>query len=163
LLSTARDPDEQAAAEKCAHTLLAALCGAHIFTNAGFLANDEYISPAQVVIDNEIVEHVRHVIEGLCFGKKEMALSAIREVIQNGSNFIEHETTIQNYRSAAWDPSLFSHIMVKASGDKPVPSVWERAREQARKYIRAGDFVIPESDRKILDSIYRRVEEQVIQ
>jgi trimethylamine:corrinoid methyltransferase-like protein len=158
LLTTAREPDEQAAAEKCAHTLLAAVAGARIFTNAGFLAVDEYISPAQTVIDHEIVQYVRQVIRGMLTDEQAKALPAIHEVSLGNGNFLEHETTFQHCRDAAWDPPLFTHIGLKAAEIRKIPSLWERASSIARKHISAADYILGESDRNILKRIYQRVE-----
>jgi trimethylamine:corrinoid methyltransferase-like protein len=158
LLTTAREPDEQAAAEKCAHTLLAGLAGARIFTNAGFLAVDEYISPAQVVIDHEIVQYVRQILAGLPVEDKTLALAAIRQVGPGRGNFLEHDTTLHHFREAAWDPALFSHIGLKASTRRDTPPLWTRARQMARQHIAAADYVLPESDRHLLERIYRKAE-----
>jgi trimethylamine:corrinoid methyltransferase-like protein len=158
LLTTAREPDEQAAAEKCAHTLAAALAGARIFTNAGFLAVDEYISPAQVVVDHEIVEYVQHVIAGLSVDDKAMGIESIREVASGNGNFLEHETTLRCFREANWDPSLFTHIGLKSTHGRRMAALWERARSTAQQHIKAADYVLPESDRIILDQIFRREE-----
>jgi trimethylamine:corrinoid methyltransferase-like protein len=158
LLTTAREPDEQAAAEKCAHTLAAALVGARIFTNAGFLAVDEYISPAQTVIDHEIVQYVRRVIDGLAVDDGAMAVEVVQNVSLGDRNFLEHETTLRHFRDANWDPSLFTHLGLKSTQSKKTPALLERAQRIAKKHIAAADYVLPESDRLILDQIYRRVE-----
>ncbi len=162
LLTTAREPDEQAAAEKCSHTLLAALLGFRIFTNAGFLSDDDYLSPVQVIIDHEIVQYVRHVVEGIACDEQTMALEAIREVVASGGNFIEHVSTLRGFRQAAWDPPLFAHIGRKAQGAQAAPPLLERARNKARQLIRAGDYVLPEAERRILERIYQRVAQRVM-
>lgn len=154
LLTTAHEPDEQAASEKASHTLLAALAGARIFTNGGFLAVDSYVSPAQMVIDHEIVEYVKHVIGGICVDDEAMALSAIQEVTGGNTDFIMHDSTYKHFREAAWYPDLFTHVAYSTAN---LP-LMERARDRARQLIRAGDFVLPESDRSTLDKIYRRVQ-----
>lgn len=157
LLTTATQPDEQAAAEKSMHTLLAALAGARIFTNAGFLAVDDYVSAAQVVIDCEIVQHIRHLLKGLPTGDEALALAATREVSLGNRNFLEHETTLQHFRQA-WDPTLFTHVGLRVSERRGMPPLWERAGQIARQHIKRADYVLPESDRAILEKIYRRIE-----
>lgn len=157
LLTTAREPDEQAAAEKAAHTLLAALAGFRTFTNGGLLANDEYVSPVQLLIDREIVDYVSKVIEGVADDDRALGLDVIREVVMQGGGFIEHESTLRHFRETAWDPPLFSHIALKAASEESrVPPLATRALEKAKKHIAAGDYVLPESDRRALEAIYRR-------
>jgi trimethylamine:corrinoid methyltransferase-like protein len=153
LLTTAREPDEQAASEKGLHTLLAALAGFKIFTNGGFLANDEYISPLQLVIDREIVDYVSVVMKGVADDDRALELDAIREVVQAGGGFIEHETTLKYCREVAWDPPLFSHIGFKGALD--VPPLAVRALDKAKRHISAGDYILPEPDRHILEAIYQ--------
>ncbi len=162
LLTTAREPDEQAAAEKASHTLLAALAGFRMFTNAGFLSDDDYLSPIQLVIDREIVDYVGVVMKGVADDDSALALDAIREVAQGAGGFIEHETTLRHFRENAWDPPLFSHIGLKASsGARPVPPLAERAREKAQQCIAAGDYVLPEPDRRVLAAIYHQAAQRL--
>jgi trimethylamine:corrinoid methyltransferase-like protein len=157
LLTTAREPDEQAAAEKASHTLLAALLGFQIFTNAGFLATDEYISPLQLVIDREIVDYISVIMKGIADDERALGLEAIREVVQAGGNFIEHHTTLDYHRETTWEPPLFSHLGLKAtSGERKTPSLATRASEKAKQTIAAGDYVLSEHDRCILNAMYRR-------
>lgn len=158
LLTTARQPDEQAAVEKSTHTLLAALAGARIFTNAGFLAVDDYISAAQIVVDYEIVQHVWRLLQGLPVDDEALAARAIREVSLGNRNFLEHETTLQNYRQASWDPPLFTRIGLKVAERRRTPSLEERARQIARQHISAGHYVLGEADRNILQRLYQQAE-----
>jgi trimethylamine:corrinoid methyltransferase-like protein len=157
LLTTAREPDEQAAAEKASHTLLAALLGFHIFTNAGFLATDEYISPLQLVIDREIVDYTSVIMKGIADDERALGLEAIREVVQAGGNFIEHHTTLDYHRETTWEPPLFSHLGLKAtSGERKTASLAARAIEKAKQTIAAGDYILSQHDRCILDAMYQR-------
>ena len=161
LLTTARQPDEQAAAEKSTHTLLAALAGARIFTNAGFLAVDDYISAAQIVVDHEIVQHVWQVLQGLPIDDQALAAGVISEVALGDRNFLEHETTLQNYRQSSWDPSLFTRIGLKVAERRKTPSLEERARQIARQHIAAADYVLGEADRNILQRLYQQAENKL--
>ncbi len=156
LLTTAHEPDEQAAAEKASHTLLAALAGARMFTNAGFLAVDYYVSPVQMVIDREIVDYVRHVVAGVPVDEAALAVSVIGEAALSGGDYLGHPSTLQNFRAAAWDPPLFTHVGYSAGGGTKNRPLLERAQAAARSHIAAGDYVLGERDRALLDAIFRR-------
>jgi trimethylamine:corrinoid methyltransferase-like protein len=158
LLTTAHELDEQAAAEKASHTLLAALAGARMFTNAGFLAIDNYVSPVQMVIDHEIVAYVQHVISGLQLDEQALGTAVIEEVVGSGSDFLGHNSTHANFRTQAWYPDLFEHVNYPGQDAEKRASLLERARAIAQDLIYRGDYVLPESERAILDSIYRRAE-----
>jgi trimethylamine:corrinoid methyltransferase-like protein len=161
LLTTARDPDAQAAAEKASHTLLAALLGASVVTNAGLLSVDDYISPIQMVIDHEIVEYAARVRQGSPVDDEAMGVETIREVVSGASSFIEHETTYVNFRTVAWYPEVFRHLGFKGAAQKGIPSLAEQARQRAVELINQADAVLPESQRAVLEAIYRDAEHRL--
>lgn len=161
LLTGAKEPDAQAAAEKGMHTLAAALAGAHIFTNAGLLAVDEIYSAEQVVIDYEIVQYVRRVVEGIEYTPETLALEAIREVGPGGS-FLEHETTVRYCRTAFWLPALFEHSNLISWQEGQVGAVRERARAIARQRVANHDYRAPVHVRKELERIYRKASQEIL-
>jgi trimethylamine--corrinoid protein Co-methyltransferase len=156
LLTCSKQPDAQAAAEKSAHTLAAALMGARMFTSAGLLAVDEIYSAEQVVIDYEIVEHARRVCQGCEFTEETMAVAAIEEVALGAGNFLGHETTLANYREATWNPTLFVHNTLRQWQDKGMPELVGQARQIAVKRIAQGDYVLDAEARRDLDALYER-------
>jgi hypothetical protein len=114
-----------------------------------------------MVIDREIVDYVGKVVDGPADdeldGLLSASLCAVREVAAGKGSFIEHETTLRHFRKLAWDPPLFSHLRLKTAAGAPrTPSLAERARLAAQQYIAAGDTILPEPDRRILETIYRR-------
>ena len=159
LLTTAKLPDAHAAAEKSAHTLAAALLGARIFTNAGLLAVDDIYSAEQVVIDYEIVQYVRRVCQGFEFDEEALAIAAIEEV-GPGGNFLGHDTTLQHYREATWDPALFTHSTLQQWQGKGGPELAARARQIARQRIAGQDYILPTEKRRDLDAIYQRAQRE---
>ncbi|MHB9033357.1 MAG: trimethylamine methyltransferase family protein, partial [Anaerolineae bacterium] len=160
LLTTAKLPDAHAAAEKSAHTLAAAMAGARIFTNAGLLAVDDIYSPEQAVIDYEIVQYARRVCQGFAFNDEVLAAAAIEE-IGPGGNFLGHDTTLQQYRAATWDPSLFTHSSLHQWQGSGSPELAERARQMARERIARQDYVLDADRRRELDRIYKRAERDI--
>lgn len=158
LLTTSKQPDAHAAAEKAAHTLAAAFAGARIFTCAGLLAVDEVFSAEQLVIDHEIVQHVRRVCQGFEFSDETLAVPAIEEV-GVGGNFLGHDTTIAHYRSATWEPDLFRHTTLRQWQERGSPDLAAQARQVARERIAQQDYVLEADRRRELDRIYRRAAE----
>jgi trimethylamine--corrinoid protein Co-methyltransferase len=154
LLTNSKLPDAQAAAEMGAHTLAAALAGARIFTSAGLLAVDEIFSAEQVVIDCEIVQYARRVVEGFEFSEDALGVTAIQEV-GIGGHFLDHPTTIQKFRTACWMPELFEHTMLGYWKDHGSVSIRERARQIARKRIAAHRYKLPIEVQRELDRIWR--------
>jgi trimethylamine--corrinoid protein Co-methyltransferase len=155
LLTTAKLPDAHAAAEKSAHTLAAALLGARIFTNAGLLAVDDIYSAEQVVIDYEIVQYARRVCQGFEFSEETLAIPAIEEV-GPGGNFLGHDTTLEHYRAATWDPALFTHNSLPQWQSKGGPELAAQARQIARERIAGQDYILAPEKRRDLDAIFQR-------
>jgi trimethylamine--corrinoid protein Co-methyltransferase len=156
LLTSAKWPDAHAAAEKSAHTLAAALMGARIFINAGLLSVDEIYSAEQVVIDYEIVQHVKRVCEGFDITDETLAAGVIEEVALGAGNYLAHPTTLEHFRKATRDPSLFTHSTMRQWLDKGMPDVIGQARKIAKKRIAQHDYLLDAETRRELDGIYAR-------
>jgi trimethylamine--corrinoid protein Co-methyltransferase len=157
LLTTAQLPDAQAAAEKSAHTLAAALGGARIFTCAGLLAVDEIFSPEQLVIDNEIVQYVERVCRGFEVTEETLAADTIIEV-GLGGNYLRHRSTRDHHRRLTWDPELFTHLSLSQWQGSGSRQIADRARGIARDAIAAHDYELPREQRRALEAIYRHAE-----
>ncbi|HQK92303.1 MAG TPA: trimethylamine methyltransferase family protein [Armatimonadota bacterium] len=161
LLTWDKLPGPQAAAEKCAHTLAAALAGARLFTNAGLISVDEICSPEQLVIDYEIVQYVRATLRGFEFTDAALSVDAIREV-GIGGGFLDHESTLASFREAFWEPTLFDHRMLQTWRMQGAEDMRVRARHRARQLVAEHDFELPETSRRALGSIYRRAERRYL-
>jgi len=160
LLTASKEPDAQAGAEKAAHTVTAALAGARIFTNAGLVSVDEIYSPEQVVMDYEIVQYARRVVQGLEMNEEALSVPVIEEVGPAG-NYLGHPTTIDKFRTAFWIPELFEHTMLQQWTDEGSISVREKAREIARQRISEHRFELPSETQRDLDSIWKKALEEL--
>jgi trimethylamine--corrinoid protein Co-methyltransferase len=107
LLTAAKQPDAQAAAEKGAQAVVAALAGAGTFTAAGALSLAEIYSPVQMVIDNEILRWVDAYARPLDFSMQDCLLDVIDQVGPNGT-FMDQPSTAERFREVFWNPQLFS-------------------------------------------------------
>jgi len=161
LLTTAKEPDGHAAAEKAAHTMAAMLYGARGFCDPGLLSVDEIMSAEQVVIDMEIVEYCARFARGLEYNEETSSIEAILEVGAGGS-FLAHETTLASYREAFWESPLFEHASLASWRQRGEKSVRERAREIARQRIADHDYELEKAKRDELERIYRQAESQLL-
>lgn len=153
LLTTGKEPDAHAAAEKAAHTIVAGLAGVDGFTNIGLLSVDEIFSAEQVVIDNEILDYVAAFLRGVNVSEEVFSLDAIREVGPGGT-FLTHRSTRDAYKSAFWMPGLFRHDMLNHWLKDGAPSLQERARAHAKERIAEHEDPIAEDERRELERIY---------
>lgn len=160
LLSMGKEPDAQVAAEKAAHTAVAALAGAESFSNAGLLSGDDIFSPEQLVIDYEIVNYIKQFMKGFQFDKNSLAFDIIKEVGKEG-NYLTHETTLQNYRQVFFFPELFEHDTLKQWKGERKKSIREKAKEIAFAKLDQHEFELPWEVQKELDAIYKKASEEL--
>jgi len=160
MLTTGKQPDAQAAAEKTANTLAAALMGARIFTCAGLLAVDEIYSAEQLVIDYEIVQYVARVCQGFEFNDQTLAIRAIEEMGQASGSFLYHRSTFDNFKKTTWMPDLFEHTTMGQWQEKGQPSITDQARKIARKRIANHEYQLEEEKRRDLELIYQRAKKE---
>lgn len=163
LLTNAQLPGPQAAAEKAAHTVTAALAGVDGFTNAGLLSVDDIYSAEQVVIDYEIVEYARRLLKSSHFSEETLSTDIIKEVVEEGrGDFLSHQSTLDNFRDAFWVPELFEHYTLRqwqAKGAKPIS---DRAKEIAKRRISEHHFELERSVQNELNKIYKKASESLI-
>ncbi len=157
LCTMAKEPDAQAAAEKMAHVLTTVFLGARAFRYAGLLSLDEIWSPEQAVIDREIVDYARRCVEGYEYGHADEFVAVIADGVQEGT-FLTHPTTVENHRSAFWDPELFTHEVVGQWRKMGESSLRIRARRIARQTIDNHHYELPSDQVLELDRIYRKAE-----
>ena len=161
LLTTAKEPDGHAAAEKAAHTMAAMLYGARGFCDPGLLSVDEVMSAEQVVIDMEIIEYCARFTRGLQYNDETSSIDPVFEVGAGGS-FLTHETTLAHYREAFWESALFEHASLATWRERGGESVRARAREIARRRIAEHDYALEEDKRAELDRIYAAAEAELL-
>lgn len=153
--------DAHSAGEKAAHTMAAVLAGAYVFSNAGLLCVDEIYSVQQLLVDWEIVQFCSRVIRGYDFDEELGVLQEIEEVGHSGT-YLDHQSTVANFRRYLWDPAIFCHptlIQWQEKGcRKPDQLAWEIAKDKIQKHTYRAD----ENVRKQLQKIYERAQKQLV-
>jgi trimethylamine:corrinoid methyltransferase-like protein len=153
LMTTAKVPDEQAAAEKTAHTLIALLGGYRELGGVGILAVDEVFSPQQIFIDFDIVGHVWHMVRGLQGSHAQGDVVALLgEGVFEGERFLGAESTLRRFRDFYWSPRLFDRRPTKAWLADPT-DVLERAWELGKELIGKYDYELDAGRQKALREV----------
>jgi len=158
LNTTSKAPDQRAGVERALYTMSSALAGARVFVNAGQLWN--MYSAEQIVIDYEIVQQARRVVEGYEFSDEALAFDAIREVALADDTFLMHDTTVRNFREVLWVPEAFDRSGVTLWETDPV-SFQDRVRAIARKRIEDHEFHLEPAVQRELNRIYRKAQEDL--
>lgn len=159
LLTASNDIDSQLGAEMIAHTLAAALAGARIFTGAGFLSIDEVYSAEKLVVDYEIVQYVRKITNGFEFSEKQLATDIIKEIGVSG-NFLSHDSTLKDFKTAIWQPEVFEHIMLRNWRKMGEPDLRNKLRAIAKERIKKHCYRLSEDVSDELNSIYKKAKEE---
>lgn len=98
-------PDSQAAIEKTAGFLTHQQNGIDLIWGAGQLESELTMSPAQAVIDNEIIEYTKRYIRGVEVSEETLALDVAREVGITG-NYLSHTHTLEHFRDEFFEPAV---------------------------------------------------------
>ncbi|MBI4165015.1 MAG: trimethylamine methyltransferase family protein [Acidobacteria bacterium] len=97
--------DEQASMEHAFTTLMAALDGANLIHDVGYMGQGLIGNPAMVVMCNEIISYVKRLMRGFEMNREMMAIEEIRKVGAGGTHLAE-EYTMKYFKQELWDPAL---------------------------------------------------------
>ena len=104
-ISDSHGVDQQTAFESALTILMAALDGANLIHDVGYMGAGLIGSPASIVMSNEIIGWVKRMMRGFEITPELMGLDVIRSV-GPGGDFLAEEHTLKYYRSEAWRPRL---------------------------------------------------------
>jgi trimethylamine--corrinoid protein Co-methyltransferase len=104
--SDSKLPDSQAAYEKQLQAILCAQAGVNLIYMAGALDSENIFSPAQAVIDHEVISMVGTVINGFEVNQETLAVDLIKEVGPLPGNFLGVEHTRQHWRDETFLPRI---------------------------------------------------------
>ena len=149
-------PDSQAALEKMCGFITHAQAGVSLIWGLGQVESEMTISPAQMVIDNEMIAFVRRFLRGFEVSDETVALDLLREVGIAGS-FLETEHTLSHCRDQIFHPGLLCRSRRDnwtEDGAKPLHVV---AGEKADELMASAPSVELDADqRRALDEIEAR-------
>ncbi|MBF0277067.1 MAG: trimethylamine methyltransferase family protein [SAR324 cluster bacterium] len=127
--------DSQASIEKTAGYFSHLNSGVSLIFGVGQLESELTISPAQAVIDNEIISYVRRYLRGIEVNPETLAVDVVRSV-GIGGNFLAEDHTVRHFRNEFFEPSLLlreSREPWKRAGSKPLA---QKAEEVAEKLVK---------------------------
>lgn len=103
--SDAKVLDQQAAIESALSIALAALSGANLIHDVGYLESALVGSYDMLVMSNEIISLVKRILRGVPVDAEHLALEAI-ERVGPGGHFLADDHTLRHFRSEFWMPEL---------------------------------------------------------
>jgi trimethylamine--corrinoid protein Co-methyltransferase len=132
----AMSADSQAALEKTAGYFSHLQAGVSLVWGAGQLESEMTFSPAQAVIDQEILAYARRQLRGVEVSDETLALETIRET-GIGGDFLGSPHTLEHFRSELFEPGLLWRKKRDDWTREGSPSLAERAEAQADELLAA--------------------------
>jgi len=102
--------DEQAAADAAFSVLASLLAGSNLVHDVGYLEAGLTTSPEMIVFTAEMIEMMRHFMDGISFDAESLAMDVIHSV-GPGGEFISTDHTMDHFRDF-WEPTLFNRLRV---------------------------------------------------
>jgi trimethylamine--corrinoid protein Co-methyltransferase len=128
-------PDSEAAAQAMMGMLMNALAGITMSQAQGTLASGLYGSLEQLVVCDEMIHMIKHLLAGFRVNDETLALDVIRKV-GHGGNFIIEDHTLKFFRQEMFFPKLFRRQSVDEwlkNGAQPMSEI---AHEKVREILK---------------------------
>jgi len=109
-MSDSKNIDEQSMAEIEMSLFSSIMSKANLVHDVGLLDHCRNISPTAIYYANEIIDQLKHYINGIEVTDETLMLDVINEV-GPGGHFLEHMSTLKNFKKH-WYPKTFTRRMV---------------------------------------------------
>ncbi len=126
--------DAQAAMEHAFSTLLAALDGANLIHDVGYLGQGLLSNPASIVMCSEIISYVKRIIRGFDITREKLALDVIRDV-GPGGHFLTVAHTRDHFQEEIWQPKHLNRDSPDPWAKKGGPRYEEVVTQKARDIL----------------------------
>jgi len=131
--SDSKRPDLQAGVDSALWTLSAALSGANLVHDVGYVESGMTCSYEMIVVGDEIIGFVRKLLEGIRINSETLALDAIQEV-GHKSEYVTSPHTMRNYQEV-WYPRVMDRRTHRGWSEAGCPTPVDTARAIARETI----------------------------
>lgn len=155
--TTAPLPNAQAQTERTAAALLGMTNGFTLFEPIGQLGLDEVWSPAQCMLDLDILGEAQRIARGAapCAGLElEQLAEVTREAVQDSLAFSVHPTTLSNMNSVYHHPRVLSRCGRPQWAAAGMPDPVREARRQAEHLVASYDRGVDEERLREVRRIY---------
>ena len=86
---------------------MAALSGANLIHDIGYMEYGATSSLELLVMDNDIIGHIRRIVEGIKVNEDTLAVDVIKAV-GPGNQFLTQRHTFEHFKNETWTPSLIN-------------------------------------------------------
>lgn len=159
--SDAHRLDAQAAMEHAFGTLMAALDGANLIHDIGYMGQGLLGNPAAIVMCNEIISYVKRIVQGFDISREKIGVEVIQKVGPGGT-FLTHRHTADHFRQELWRPKFSNRDTPRAWMEKGSKSYEEIVIQKALDILEKHQAEpLPEDVCRKIDEIARKAEEEL--
>jgi trimethylamine--corrinoid protein Co-methyltransferase len=132
--SDAQFPDLQSGAEYGYSLLTAALDGANLIHDCGYMGQGFTAAPEMIIFSNEVIGLVKRYVKGFEIDEAHLAMDVIREV-GPGGHFMGEKHTLDFFMEEHWRPALFNRQNLPNWIKKGKKTINERLIEKAQDIL----------------------------
>jgi trimethylamine--corrinoid protein Co-methyltransferase len=148
--SDAHTLDAQAAMEHAFGTLMAALDGANLIHDVGYLGQGLLSNPASIVMCSEIISYVKRIVRGFDVSREKLGLDTIRDV-GPGGHFLTVTHTRDHFQEELWQPKYVNRDSPEAWASRGGKTYEQVVTQKAR------DILATHEPRPLPDDVQRRI------
>jgi len=126
--------DEQAAIEYALSIFSAALSGANLVHDVGFLESGMSASLEALVMGDEIISYVHNIMKGIRVDVETLAVDLIDRV-GPGGHFLREEHTLHNFKKEFWLPQVINRERYQAWEEGGKKTYAQRLNNRAKKLL----------------------------
>ncbi len=153
LLTMAKLPDVQSAAERTATALWLTLAGVQTLAGGGRISMSEVYSPAQLILDLEGAAFMDRLRRGLLWDEPGVNLDLIDRVGIGGSH-LDTDELLEGFRNEIWSPDLFNRESAQKWMATPGRDVIKTALERVRTGLAQPRYVVGMDRQKEVESVF---------
>jgi len=125
--SDAKVLDQQAAIEAAVSIVVAALSGANLIHDVGYLESGLLGSYDMLVMSDEVISMAKHILGGVTVTPETLAVDVI-ERVGPGGHYLTQEHTRRHFRTALWFPTLMDRQQRRSWESRGSKTMAERVR-----------------------------------
>jgi trimethylamine---corrinoid protein Co-methyltransferase len=157
--SDAKQLDEQAAIEASLNIAFAALSGANLIHDVGYLESGLVGSYDMLVMSDEIIGYVKRVLRGVPVDAEHLALDVI-ERVGPGGHYLSDDHTLAHFRSQFWMPQLLDRSNWEVWQENGARPLRERVHGKVQDLIdNYQPAPIPDAVERTLERIVARADQ----
>jgi len=126
--------DQQMGIDIANSCLMAALSGANLIHDVGYIESGNSTSLLQLVIADEVIGQVKQMVKGIEVTDHTLAVDLI-EKVGPGGNYVTEEHTFENFKKEWWFPTLFNRRRFDFWVQEGEPDLAELARRKLSRIL----------------------------